>query len=85
MGGSSFTVCTFLLACLEYFILRTVKSVFTGINHLTILRFERVINGLFSAIIVKRGKGGKHPTLSLKRVSFQNSAEEKLLLFFLLK
>lgn len=56
--------------CLEYFILRTVKSVFIEINHLAILRFERVINGLFSAIIVKIEKGEKkHPTLSFKHVN----------------
>lgn len=71
--------------CLEYFILRTVKSVFTEINHLAILRFERVINGLFSAIIVKIEKGGKNtPHYHLNLSILQNSAEAKLL-FIILK
>lgn len=56
--------------CLEYFILRTVKSDFTEINHLTILRSERVINGLLSAIFVKIEKEGENgPTLSFKHVN----------------
>lgn len=39
----------------------TVKSVFTEISHLVILRFKKVIKALFSAIIVKIEKGGKTP------------------------
>jgi hypothetical protein len=51
--------CSSYWLCLGYFILMIVKAVFTEINHLAILRFERVINGFFSAIIVKIGKGGE--------------------------
>lgn len=69
-GGSSFTTYHSYWLCLEYFILRTVKSDFTEINHLAILRSERVINGLLSAIFVKIEKEGKNdPTLSFKHVN----------------
>ena len=56
--------------CLECFIMRTVKSDSTEINHLTILRFERVVNGLLSAIIMEIEKGGNDtPRYHLKHVN----------------
>lgn len=62
-----------------------MKSDFTEINHLAILRFERVINGLLSAVIVKIGKGGKNtPHYHLNMSDLQNHVEEKLL-FLILK
>ena len=53
--------------------MRTVKSDFTEINHLTILRFERVVNGLLSAIIMEIEKGGNNtPRYHLKHVNSSN-------------
>lgn len=50
--------------------MRKVKSDFTEINHLAILRFERVVHSLLSATIMEIEKGGNNtPQHNLKHVS----------------
>lgn len=50
--------------------MRKVKPDFTEISHLAILRFERVVNGLLSAIIMEIEKGGNNtPRYNLRLVS----------------